>query len=102
MNIDINSLGIDLTEPLKVYIYEKIGGLDKYLQQYNPESLQVDVEVSRTTAHHKHGDVFYAEVNLGLPGKMLRATQTTPDIRVSIDKVKDILQREIRKYKDQR
>ncbi len=35
-----------------------------------------------------------------LPHKMLRATYKSEDIRVSIDKVKDVLQREIRKYKD--
>lgn len=103
MNINIKASGIDLTEPLKKYIDMKISSLDKYLKRYNPDSLGADVEVARTTTHHKRGEVFYAEVNLvGLPGKTLRATHQAPDIRMAIDKIKNILQREIQKYKDQR
>ncbi|PIR97889.1 MAG: ribosomal subunit interface protein [Candidatus Colwellbacteria bacterium CG10_big_fil_rev_8_21_14_0_10_42_22] len=101
MTIDIIANGIELTDPLREYVNMKIGSLEKYLKSYGPENLRIDVEVARTTQHHRHGDVFYAEANLNLPGKLLRATHEASDIRVAIDKVKDTLQREIRKYKDQ-
>lgn len=100
MNIDIKASGVDLTDPLKEYIHMKLGSVEKFLERYEPENLRMEIEVSRTSFHHRHGDVFYAEVNLNLPGQMLRATHKSDDIRVSIDKVKDVLQREIRKYKD--
>ena len=102
MNIDIKSTNIDLTDPLREYVNIKIGSLSRYLKRYDPDNLRADVEVARMMPHRRGGDVFYAEVNLGLPGKMLRATHKAPDIRMAIDKVKDILQREIRKYKDRR
>ena len=101
MHIDIQSKDLELTEPLKEYVEKKIGSLDRYLKRFDQDVLLAEVELARTTQHHKQGDVFYAEVNLKVPGKLLRATHKDDDIRKSIDKVKDILQREIRKYKDQ-
>ena len=101
MNIDIKATNLDLTDPLKEYVESKIGSLDKFIQNFDQDLIRAQVEVARLTKHHRHGDVLYAEVNLSLPGKMLRATHKAPDIRIAIDKVKDILQREIRKYKDQ-
>lgn len=101
MHIDVRAKDLDLTEPLKEYIDKKIGSLDKYLKRFDQEAILAEVEVARTTKHHKQGDVYYAEVNLKVPGTLLRATHKDEDIRVAIDRVKDILQREIRKYKDQ-
>ena len=102
MNIDIKSSGLDLTDSLKKYIDIRMNSLERYLRRYDPESLRIEFEVARTTRHHRHGSVFYAEANLVLPGKMLRATHEASDIRVAVDKVKDILQREIEKHKEQR
>ena len=102
MNIDIKSSGLDLTDSLKKYIDIRMNSLERYLRRYDPESLRIEFEVARTTRHHRHGNVFYAEANLVLPGKMLRATREASDIRVAVDKVKDILQREIEKHKEQR
>ena len=98
MNIDIIASEIDLTDPLREYINEKVGSLDKFLVRYG--EVHAQVEVARATKHHKHGDVYYAEVNLSFPGGSLRATDTSEDIRTSIDKVRDILQREIGERKD--
>ena len=101
MRIDIKSRELDLTEPLKKYIDTRIGSLDKYLKRFDEGLIRAEVEVARSTQHHRHGDVYYAEVNLTLPGKLLRATHEGGDVRECIDKVKDTLQREIDKYKDQ-
>lgn len=100
MQIDIRTKDIELTEPLREYVDTKIGSLERYLKRFDESLLRAAVELKRTTKHHKTGDIFYAEVNLEIPGTMLRATHKDEDIRISIDKVKDVLQREIRKYKD--
>ncbi|MEX2054417.1 MAG: ribosome-associated translation inhibitor RaiA [Candidatus Colwellbacteria bacterium] len=101
MRINIKTKEIELTDPLREYAEKKIGSLDKYLARFDEDVVMAEVELARTTKHHRQGDVYYAEVNLTLPSKLLRATHTSPDIRQSIDKVKDTLQREIRKFKDQ-
>ncbi len=101
MRITIKTKDLDLTEPLKVYIDEKIGGLDKFLQKFEEQGeVLCEVEVSRVTKHHKKGDVFYAEVHLNLPGRRLRAREQDFDARVALDKVRAMLQRDIEKFKE--
>ena len=99
MQIDIEATNLELTPPLREYVEEKIGKLSKFLTRFESDSVYVKVEVARLTRHHRHGNVYHAEANLHFPGGMLRAEYQSDDIRVSIDKVKKILQREIRKYK---
>lgn len=101
MQISIKARELDLTDPLKEYIDVRMRSLGKYLKRFDEDSVLVEVEVARSTQHHRHGDVYYAEVNLTLPGKLLRATHEGGDVRECIDKVKNTLQREIDKYKDQ-
>ncbi len=62
--------------------------------------IEVFVEIARTTRHHKSGNIFYAEANLHLPKQILRAEHSDWNIRVAIDKVKDKLKQEIKKYKE--
>jgi putative sigma-54 modulation protein len=57
------------------------------------------VEIGRTTKHHQTGDIFRAEVNLRLPGRILRSEAEELDWRTAIDRVKEELQAEIKKYR---
>ena len=101
MKIDIKATNLDLTPALREYIEEKIGALTKFLKRWDPEGIvEAWVEVGRTTKHHYKGNVFRAEVDLRLPGKILRAEDENFDIRVAIDRVRDKLRREIEKYKE--
>ncbi len=100
MKTTIKATGIDLTVPLKEYVEEKIGALEKFVKRWDVEGgVEVWVEVGRTTRHHKKGDVFRAEADLRLPKKVLRAEDEDFDIRVAVDRVRDKLEREINKYK---
>lgn len=101
MKINIKATNLKLTPAIREYIEIKIGSLERFLKRFESQGeLEVFVEIARTTRHHKSGNVFYAEVNLPLPKKILRAEHSDWDIRVAIDKVKDKLQREIKKYKE--
>ena len=101
MRIDINASKIDLTPSLKKYVNMKMGSLSRFVKRFEKEGeLTVFFEVARATKHHKHGDVFYAEANLKLPGKLLRAESYNSDIRVAVDSVKTTLKQEIVKYKN--
>lgn len=98
MNIFIKGTGLDLTGPLKVYIEDKIGSLGRLLGRVDSETIQVQVEIARSTQHHRHGEVYRAEVNMQLPKGVLRAEEDNADARAAIDMVKDKLQREIETY----
>ena len=101
MKTHIKATKLDITPALKEYIEEKIGSLEKFIKTYDAEGgVEMWIEVGRTTLHHHKGDVFRAEADIRLPGKVLRAEDEDSDVRVAIDRVRDKLKREIEKYKD--
>lgn len=99
MKVIIKTTNLELTEPLKAYIEEKMESLGKFFPNLDPDVVKSKVEVARSTRHHKQGNVYHADVNLELPGAVLRAEKDASDIRAAIDGVKDKLKREIDKYK---
>ena len=101
MKINIKATNLDLTPAIREYIEEKIGSLSHFLKRFEVKNeIEVFVEIARTTKHHRHGNVLYAEAIVSLGKKILRAEHFDWDIRVAIDKVKDKLQQEIKKYKE--
>lgn len=78
---------MELTDNIKSYIDEKIGGLDKYWDKI----IDANVEVGLINKHHQSGNIYRCEVNLRVPGKMLRVKKTEKDLYKAIDKVKDHL-----------
>lgn len=99
MKIDILAKNIALDDPLRVFIEDKIGGLDHLIGN---DKGRARVEIGKPSKHHHSGRVFYAEVNLSLGGKLLRATCSHEDLRNAITDVKDELQVQIKKFKGKR
>ncbi len=87
-----------MTPAVKEYAEEKIGGLIKFYDHIT----QADIEIGRNTEHHHKGDVFYAEVNLDVPGKLIRVVKEEGDVYKAIDKVKDHLKLELDEMKEKR
>lgn len=103
MKILIKTKNLELTSPMTEYINEKIGGLAKFIKKYEEKTnILAEVEIARPSKRRTKGDIYYAEVNMQLPGTLLRATDEGPDIRLAVNSVRDKIQREIRKYKDMR
>jgi len=100
MKIIVQATNFKLVEALSDFIDGKMGDLERSLGRADSESVEARVEVGKPSGHHKKGDVFYAEVNLKMPGRLLRATSESWDLRIAITEVKDELQRQIRKYKE--
>jgi len=100
MKIIVQAVGFKLNKAISDFIDEKMSDLERALGGANSESVEARVEIGKPSGHHKKGDVFYAEVNLKMPGKLLRATSENWDLRLAITEVKDELQRQIRKYKN--
>lgn len=88
MNINIKATNIELTDAIREYVEKRLEGLDKLLSN-EQEEVVVQVEVGKTTNHHKSGDIFMAEANVRGDGKYLRASAETADLYASIDKVRD-------------
>jgi ribosomal subunit interface protein len=100
MNLDIKATNLELTPAIKQYIETKVSGLSKFLEKWEKiGNVNVKFELARTTNHHSKGEVFYAEMNLNLGEKMLRAEHSADDAYKAIDKVKDIMKEEIVGFK---
>lgn len=98
MFVKIESKNIKLDDALIIWVEKKIGGLEKFLKKIDPAAVEVHVEIGKPSEHHHKGPVWYAEANLKVPRKLLRATSTAKDLRTAINQVKDELQGQIKKY----
>jgi putative sigma-54 modulation protein len=101
MQIIIESGGMELSESVRAYAEKRFRTLEKLLARFEKEGdKELHVEVLRTTRHHRKGDVYQANAQLRLPGKMLNAEEKADDIHTAIDVAKDVLKMEIEKYKE--
>ena len=84
------------------YAEKKFSPLDKFIEHFEDEGdAELRVEISRTSKHHKNGQVFLTVASLGLPKKVLRSEEYAEDIRTAIDQARNTLRSEIEKYKTQ-
>jgi len=100
MQINIKATKMELTPAIRDYVQEKLDMLEKYLGDI--QVLHCDVEVGVAVGGQQSGKICRAEVNLEVPGEMLRVTKTEADLYKAIDKVKDHLMRSIKRYKEKR
>ena len=90
MRYIISGKNIDVTEGLKSAIYDKIGKLERY---FTPDT-EVHVTMSVERDRQK------IEVTIPMKGTMVRAEQISNDMYVSLDLVEEIIERQLRKYKN--
>ncbi len=99
MKYTIKGTDISLTKDLTMYIEKKMEALEKFVKHFGP-SVSAQVEVARTSRHHKSGDIFRVEVQMHVPGKELRAEALGKTVLEAMDKVKDEIQRELVQRKE--
>ncbi len=90
MKFIISGKNIDVTEGLKTAVQDKIGKLEKY---FTP-----DTEVHVTLSVEK--DRQKIEVTIPVKGNIIRSEQVSNDMYVSIDLVEEIIERQLKKYKN--
>lgn len=91
---------MDLDEPLKVFVHDKIGSLEHFMEGMG--EVYAAVEIGKTSHHHHKGPYFYAEANISVNrgNDPFRASEKREDLRVAIVAVTDELQRQIRRHKE--
>lgn len=100
MKIELLGTRLEITPSIKTYVDQKIGGAGKFVKRFEAQGeLTAFVELARTTRHHRHGEVFYVEVTLRLPGKLVRVEEHHENIYAAIDRVKDRLKVELSRFK---
>jgi len=97
MKVTIKATNLKLTPEIKKAIEEKITPLDRFIPDINMP-LEAFIEVALETRHHQKGDIYYAEANIKMPGKLLRSEAKEENIYKAINTVKDELQMLLKKY----
>ena len=100
MQLNIKATKIELTPKIKDYAQEKFDMLEKYLG--STAVINCDVELAQEGGGQSSGDIYREELNITLPGELLRVEKTEKDIFKAIGKVKDHMVRSITKYKEKR
>lgn len=90
MKFVIVGKNIEVTPGLRSAIEEKIGKLERY---FNPET-EAHVTLSVEKERQK------IEVTIPVKGSIIRSEQVSNDMYVSIDLVEEIIERQLKKYKN--
>ena len=90
MKFVIVGRNIEVTPGLRNAVEEKIGKLEKY---FNP-----DTEANVTLSVEKERQKI--EVTIPVKGNIIRSEQVSNDMYVSIDLVEEIIERQLKKYKN--
>ncbi len=90
MRYKITGRNINVTQGLKAAVEEKIGKLERYFNQDTEAIITLSVEKERQKI----------EVTIPVKGTIIRAEQESNDMYVSIDLVEEIIERQLKKYKN--
>ena len=90
MKFIISGKNIEVTPGLKDAIEQKLGKLERY---FTPET-EINVTLSVEKGRQK------IEVTIPVKGNIIRSEQTSNDMYVSIDLVEEIIERQLKKYKN--
>jgi len=89
MQVSITGRHVELTDPLKAYVHEKLGHLKHSFDHV------VDVHVVLTVEKHRQR----CEINMAANGVTIHAKAETDDMYASIDAVVDKLNRQLKRYR---
>ena len=95
----LKATNMELTDAIKAHVENRVDSLKKLCGDFDPAD-EIKIEVGKTTQHHAKGPFFKAEMQLAVPGTMLRAEEEAEDLYEAIDKVRDQIRRQLTEYKD--
>ena len=90
MKFIIIGKNMEVTDRLREQVESKLGKLERY---FTP-STEIHVTLSVQREHQK------VEVTIPVKGDIIRSEQVSDDMYVSIDLVEEVLERQLRKYKN--
>ena len=90
MKFIISGKNIAVTEGLRTAVEDKLGKLERY---FTP-----DTEIVVTLSVEKERQKI--EVTIPVKGNIIRSEQISNDMYVSIDLVEEVIERQLRKYKN--
>lgn len=97
MRLQVKGKNLDVTPSLKGYAQEKLGKLEKHLNDSARLELELAVERNPSISANQ-----VAEATIWTKGPVIRARESSTDMKASIDMLVDKLERQARRLRDKR
>ena len=97
MRLQVKGKNVEVSDTLKAYAEEKLGKLDKHLNDAARLEVELAVEKNPSIAASQ-----IAEGTIWTKGPVLRARESSSDMRASIDLLVEKLERQAQRYRDKR
>ena len=96
MQLRVKGRGVEVTDALRSYAEKRLGRLERQL----PDS-QIELQLSAEN-NPSIKDSHVAEATVTTKGPVLRARESSHDMRASIDQLVDKLERQVTRYREKR
>ncbi len=100
MNINIKATNITMTDAISDYTEKRLETVHNFFK--NDSTAQCDIELAKTTSHHKNGDIFKAEIHIVAKDANHYASAEEIDLYQAIDVVRDEILRAVRSGKSRK
>src|SRR3989344_1972047 len=100
VKVSTRAVNFTLTPALTKQLAQKIKGTERFLRHFDTTAAELYLEVGLPSRHHRHGEIFYAEANLRLAGKLLRAEEQNFSLSVAINAIFKALEQQLKKLKE--
>jgi len=97
VRLQVKGKNVEVSDSIKGYALEKLGKLDKHLNDAARLELELHVEKNPSIAENQ-----VAEATVWTKGPVLRARESSTDMKASIDLLVAKLERQARRYREKR
>ena len=97
MRLQVKGRNLEVSEQIRTYAEEKLGKLDRLVSDPTRVELELAVEKNPSIA-----DNHVAEATVWTKGPVLRARETSSDMKASIDQLVATLERQVKRYREKR
>jgi putative sigma-54 modulation protein len=97
MRLEVKGRNLEISDSIRTYAEEKLRKLERHLN--DPTRVEVELAVERNPSIAQN---HIAEATVWTKGPVLRARETSTDMKASIDQVADKLSRQVKRYREKR
>lgn len=97
MRLEVKGKNVEVSESVRAYAEEKLGKLERQLNGETVVELELWEERNPSIAASH-----VAEGTVWTKGPVLRARESSPDVKASIDQLADKLERQVKRYREKR
>jgi putative sigma-54 modulation protein len=97
MRLQVKGRNLEVSEQIRTYAEEKLGKLDRLVSDPTRVELELAVEKNPSIS-----DNHVAEATVWTKGPVLRARETSADMKASIDQLVSKLERQVKRYREKR